>query len=355
MAAPTGVPDSQDIEGRLQALLDDSPPPPVEPENSQAIKEEPVIVKPDDEEGTQEEVTPDGDGEEGEPEVKAAAEEGEPDDAINTISDLAKMFDVEETEMLDQITIDTGNGTSVPLSKVISTYKNAPDAIHRWEELQGAQNNFQAEAEQMRQRTDVAVRDLAHHAQALLDITTEEFKDVNWKALEVEDPQRYLILKNKQAERGAAISGAIEKLKGVEQQRQAEVNANSAQNRQGEMAALSRKMPAWSDQEVANAAMSDTQNYLATTEGFSADEINAISDHRQLIVAWKASQYDKLKKQAPKKLQSLKGLPKPKNVLRSGARREASGDANKKAQANFDRLVKTGDERDAARLFEELM
>jgi hypothetical protein len=358
MAAPTGALDSQDIEGRLQALLDDSPPPPAEPENAQANKEQPAVELVEPDEGTPEGEEQAPEGEEGEPVITAPeGEEGEEeqDDAINNLSDLAKMFDIGEKEMLDQLQVDPGDGNPISLSKMIDTYKNAPESARRWEELQGAQNNFQVEAQQMRERTDVAVRDLAHHAQALLDVTTEEFKDVNWKALEMEDAQQYLILKNKQAERGAMISSAIEKLKSVEQQRLAEVNAVTAGNRQGEMQALHRKMPAWSDKEVATAAMSDTQAYLSQTEGFSAEEINAISDHRQLLVAWKASQYDKLKKQAPKKLQKLKGLPKPKNVLRSGARREASGDAQKQAQKNFDRLKKTGDERDAARLFEELL
>jgi hypothetical protein len=263
------------------------------------------------------------------------------------------MFEVDETTMLDHLQVDTGTGKQVSLSQVISSYRNAPEAVHQWEEFQGERAAFQQESAQYRANMDEAVRGLAVNAQTLLDITNEEFKDVNWKELETEDPQTYLILKNKEAERGAAVRMAIDKLRGAEQQRLTELQSNSVKNRKDEIATLHRKMPEWSDKETAQEAMSDTNSYLAE-EGYSQEEINGIVDHRYLLTAWKAAQFDKLKKQAPKKLQKLRGLPKPK-TLRSGARRDTSGDERKKAQAKFDRLVKTGDERDAAQLLEEFL
>jgi hypothetical protein len=125
-------------------------------------------------------------------------------------------------------------------------------------------------------------------------------------------------------------------------------------NRQGEIAALHTKMPEWADQAVAQIAMKETQDFLSASE-FTPEEINGISDHRYLLVAWKAAQFDKLQQQAPKKLDKLRSLPKPQRVLKSGVRRDASSDAAKKAQKKFDRLRETGDERDAATVLEGLL
>jgi hypothetical protein len=352
MAAPTVGPELS-IQDRLENLLADAPEPAEENQDSKDTKakeEAPVIEEPEDET----EVVGDEEGEE-EP-IAAKGEEAPKDeeDSVRTMSDLAKMFEVEEEELLNHLEIDSGDGSSVKLGTVISTYKNAPEAVRRWDELQNQQSAFVAESAQMRERTDVAVRDLASTAQALLDITEEDFKDVNWKELEVEDPQSYLILKNKQAERGALVRNAIDKLRATEQMRLAEMNANTTKTRQAEMSSLHRKMPTWKDTEVASEAMRDTQEYL-TANDFTPDEINSISDHRHLLTAWKAAQYDKLKKNAPKKIAKLRGLPKPKGVLRSGARRDSSGDAKKAAAKNFERLRQTGDERDAAKLLEEFL
>jgi hypothetical protein len=355
MAAPTGSLDTLDIQTRLEGLLGDEAPPPEKQENSQATKEElevqPPVEKDDTQEGDEPLLADDAESKEPALKQEEATEEG---GEIQTLSDLAKMFEVEETEMLDQLQVDDGRGNTVNLSDVLTSYRQAPEAVQRYEEMKAQQIAFQAEAAALRERTDNSMRDLAVNAQALLDITTEDFKDINWKALEVEDPQQYLILKNKQSERGAVIQGAINKLKAAEQQRITDLQASGGKDRQTEVAALHRQMPAWSDPAVAQVAMADTQQFLAAS-AFSPEEINAISDHRYLLVAWKASQFDKLQKNAPKKLAKLKSLPKPKNVLRAGARREASGDTRKQAQKNFDRLKETGDERDAARLFEELL
>ena len=361
MAAPiAGQPDT-DILARLENLLDDNPPPPKEPENRQPTKEEITVTTPESDEDTPDEDTPVVEDEPEEPGIAAAkketveaSEEAEGDDSIHTITDLAKMFEVEEKELLEHLEVDLGEGKSASLSQVVDTYKNAPELTQGLEEMRRDRAAFQVEAAQLRERTDNSIRDLAQNAQALLDVTTEDFKDVNWKQLEVEDPQAYLILKDKQKERTQLITNAIEKLKGEEAKRAADFHANSAKTRESEVASLHKKMPDWSDPEKAQAAMTETQQFLASSD-FTVDEINGISDHRHLLVAWQAAQWVKLQKNAPKKLAKLRGLPKPKSVLRSGARREASGDARKQAQKNFDRLKKTGSERDAARLMEELL
>lgn len=362
MGAPTGYPESDEILSRLQNVLDDTPPEPANPEDSRETTEEVKVTPPDDApaqgepEGETAPATTDGDAE-GEAEVSgseeaSAAETGE--EEIRTMADLAKMFEVEEDTMLQNLEVDAGDGETVPLSKVISTYKTAPEAAKKWEEFQAREAAFAAESAQLRIKTDEAVRDLAVHAQVLLDMTNEEFKGVDWNKLKDEEPAQYLFMKERQRERGEAIQAAIEKMKGLEGQRVEEMQQKAATTRASEIAKLHQKMPDWVDQAVAQAAMNETSAFL-TEAGFSQEEINSITDHRYLLVAYDAAQYRKIKNQAPEKLDKLRGLPKPKAVLRSTARRDSRDDAQRNAKAKLDRLKETGDERDAARIFEELL
>jgi hypothetical protein len=143
-------------------------------------------------------------------------------------------------------------------------------------------------------------------------------------------------------------------MKGLENQRTEETATEVQANRSSEIAKLHVKMPEWVKPEIAQAAMAEVSSFLADND-FTPEEINNITDHRYLLVAYDAAQYRKLKKQAPKKLDKLRGLPKPKAVLRSSARRDSAGDSRQNAQKKLDRLRETGDERDAARLFEELL
>ena len=359
-----GLADSE-ILSRLENVLDGKPQTPETSENTQETKPDPITAPaaeqdppPQKEEGDEptaisaKEEPAEGEAEKSESEI-AAASDGDAD-AVNTISDLAKMFEVEEKELLDNLQIDTGDGKSVPLSQVISSYKDSPEATRKLADIQAREVAFEAESSQLRIKTDDHIRELALHAQTLLDMTNEEFKDIDWKVLEEQDPQRFLIMKEKQRERGRAIQGAIEQMKKVDTNRSEQMVTAANTHRASEMVKLHTKMPAWTDESVAKAAMTETSQFLSEA-GFSQEEINAITDHRYLLVAYDAAQYRKLKTQAPGKLEKLRGLPKPKAVLRSTARRDTSQDAQQNAQKNFDRLKKTGEPEDAARLFEELL
>ena len=100
MVAQTGAPDP-DILSRLESILDDSPPAPANPENTQETKnktEETVTPKPEGEGDEPPQIAPE---DVKEPEVEAAKSESEiaaasgaDEDAIHTLADLAKMFEV---------------------------------------------------------------------------------------------------------------------------------------------------------------------------------------------------------------------------------------------------------------------
>jgi len=88
----------------------------------------------------------------------------------------------------------------------------------------------------------------------------------------------------------------------------------------------------------------------ASSQGFSAEEINSLVDHRSLLVLLKASKYDAMQK-ADVKSKKLKNKPR---VVRPGTGREKREDSKSKRTAKMKRLRNTGHVDDAASILEDL-
>ena len=368
MAAPTG-PDSE-IVSRLESFLEDAPPPRREEDESpRDVRPEDLSAPPhknalsaaeeaasrDTDQPPSESVEPDEEMEEEAPEAAEAESEidGEaPEAAIETLSDLARSFNVEESVMLDQLQVDIGD-EKIPLARVISTYKAAPEAIRKYEEILSIDRDLEREKAQLRTEQNSRLAELAGTTQALIASANQEFSDVDWKSLEVEDPARYLILRGKREEMGKLIENAIGQVKRSEEEARVEAARQTQGNYEKEAAALISKMPTWAEPTAARQAMTGLRSFLRDS-GFKDEEINEIQDHRMILVAYQASQLHSMKSEAPQKLKRLRELPRP--TLKGGARQDdLRVTEQKKREQNFARLRKTGDERDAARLMEDLL
>ena len=108
-------------------------------------------------------------------------------------------------------------------------------------------------------------------------------------------------------------------------------------------------MPEWQDETKAKAEKSALRSYLVE-QGYAEDEINQLSDHRNVITARKAMLYDQMMakaKAAAKKVENL-----PQKVQRPGSGQNVSID--KRGQA-FQRLQKSGKVEDAAAVFASIL
>jgi hypothetical protein len=136
---------------------------------------------------------------------------------------------------------------------------------------------------------------------------------------------------------------------------QQENSDDLAASYQREMELVTTKMPAWKDPEKAKAAMEQVQKTLLDV-GYTQAEIEGISDHREMLTAWKASEYDRLTATKKGTLER-KVLRLPKSNLKRSARDEgASAREAKKAEGSkWERLEQSGDERDAAALMFDMI
>lgn len=115
---------------------------------------------------------------------------------------------------------------------------------------------------------------------------------------------------------------------------------------QQEAAELVSKVPEFGDPEKAKKIWSDLTEY-GKSVGFSAQDIGAIGDHRQVIALRKAMLFDQM--QANKGKAEAK-VAKASPMVKPGAKKPANNSAGKKRQAQMSKLEKTGNRKDAVAL-----
>lgn len=274
--------------------------------------------------------------EEPEAEVEAEAEESEPEDDA-------------ETEQPTTVTIKIdGKDVEVTLDELKKGYQRQADYTRKTMEVSAERKAAEAEANKAREERNQYSTKLQEQG-ALLSALMQEQTQIDWQQLLDSDPVEYLKQQHLYQQRQAALQNIQREQQNVyqlQQQEQAKYVHNFIAQQQQELLA---KLPDWKDETKAKAEKSAIKNYLSET-GFSAEEIDSLSDHRSVLVARKAMLYDQMigkAKAAAKKVQNV-----PQRVERSSTGQSQSLD--KRGQA-FQRLTKSGRVEDAAAVFASLL
>lgn len=194
-------------------------------------------------------------------------------------------------------------------------------------ERQRQQAVFQANAQQLETIAELKA----------IDSKLAQFEGVNWLELADSDPVQYLKLKEvqtglqqaKQSKLGEAQQRAQQLAKAQEQQqgeylaRESERLANAIPEFRGEKAAEAKKRVA---------------SYLEK-QGWTAQEIGSIADHRAVALAYKAMQFDALQTQKTESLKAAKNLPP---VVKPGVATSGKQQASQKFNEQRQQLRKTG-------------
>lgn len=99
---------------------------------------------------------------------------------------------------------------------------------------------------------------------------------------------------------------------------------------------LAAKLPEWKDAKIAAKEQAELTQYLGN-EGYAADELSELYDHRALLVARKAMLYDKLMSQRSQQRDPRQLPPKPVRVLQPGAQAQPQRHAPKELVERFKR------------------
>ena len=279
--------------------------------------------------------------EEAEPETEEAEEETEEESEVE---------EPEEVEEEQTFTIKAaGEEKEVTLDELKKSYQLGSDYTKKTQEVAEQRKVIEQEAKAIIEARKVR-DDYSQKLQAIeqfLTGTNDSPEDLS--AMKENDPIGYAV-------KVAEMTEKKEQLQAVQSERhrlaeeQNAVRADQMQKFVAEEAQkLTQSLPEFSDKAKGEQIRNSIRNY-GKKVGFTDEELSQVYDSRHVLVLHKAAQYDKLmagkagvKKKVAKAPKTMKGGAKVKQTVT---------DRTKKQQ---NRLLQTGDARDAAALFENFI
>jgi hypothetical protein len=271
-------------------------------------------------------------------------------DAPEDVSEPLRDDDESEAEQ-DPVPVYTikvnGQEIEVPLNELINGYSRTADYTRKTQELAEARKAALAEFDQV--RTERA--QYAHLLNALQQqVEANTPAEPDWDRLRADDPIEYSVQwaeKQRQQQRLYAIQQEQGRLAEIAQFEQAQHNQSVLMQ---ERDALLTVVPEWKNPETAKQERDALLAY-GQQNGFHADELKSLVDHRSVAILRKAMLFDQLQNRAGQ-VKPVQRQAAP--VLRPGAANTVPKSVSDLTRAK-QRLAKTGSVRDAASAFEALL
>ena len=300
-------------------------------------------------------------GAEEQPEEDSSEEEQTSTDSLDTEQEDAELADdsvVDEQdeepddEQLDSesqtftVTVD-GKPEEVPLDELIAGYHRYATYTKKSQQLAEQRQGFGAEQQALRQTYQQYQGVLSQLHQQME--AANKPPNMDWDALERENPVQWLKLKELERQRSGEIQAVQAEQARMQQLLAGENDKKLQQHLTVEQNLVLEKIPEWADGDL----QADEQRKLVEfgkTIGYSDNELNTLYDHRALIVLRDAMRYNELTNgdkitAAKSKIGSAKG----------GNKETSSRVRSRKTKAKRAKLKATGKVDDAAALFADIL
>lgn len=279
--------------------------------------------------------------------------------SLETLGQLAENIGVDVSDLykLSIPSTDTSTGERVEVS--LGELKDSFTARERSSRAEQSAKELKEQLEADKIRQDQLFQQQSEaHAAALNQVDQmlmAEFNNVPWDNLKATDPTQWTIKRQEFTERQAAVQNMRQQAAQEYQQRMAQAQQTQQQQMQEiatrEQENLLRALPTWRDNEVRQSEQGKMREYLLSA-GYSPDEIDQAYDHRTIVLAHKAMQFDAMAKKGTTAKKRVVKIGN-KKVLKPGAKRtKAQTQQDAEAQLRA-KLKKTGDHRDAAALISQ--
>ena len=305
---------------------------------------EPEVVEPDDVEA-----------------IPEAAEQKneETEIPLNSLNELAEHIGVDAADLYKlrvPITdINTGERQEVSLGEWKDSYISQQRSSRAEQEARELKETLEADRLRFNQEVERQAQEGAAIINQVEQQLMSEYQNIPWDNLKVTDPTQWAIKKQEFNERQVAVQQVRQKAANDYQQRVNEAQQAQAQQMQEiaqrELESLMRALPQWRDNEKRSTEQGLMREYLLNS-GYTAQELEQAYDHRTIVLAHKAMQFDAMQKKGRTAKNRVAKIGN-KKVLRPGAKqskRQVKQDAEAQLRA---RLKKTGDHRDAAALISQ--
>jgi hypothetical protein len=235
-----------------------------------------------------------------------------------------------------------GVETQVPLADVLKSYQLEGHVNNKSIEV----SNQKAALEQERTQWQQAAQQALHQHQAMgnlaLQMLNHDYQKIDWNNLRVNNPAEYAAMQTEFGQRQQQIQGFLHQ---VDQTRQQEAQQQQAAMRQTlaqENDKLMNARPEWRNPDAFTKDRDQMQQY-ARNLGFQDAELNAIYDHRYMLILSDAARYRALQAAAPQALKQVRQAPP---MAKPGSRVDSNPNAAKHQQV-MDRLGRNPRDQDA--------
>lgn len=249
----------------------------------------------------------------------------------------------DESVVTYKVKVD-GEEVEVTQDELLRGYSRTQDYTRKTQALAEERRAFQSERESV-------VQERATYADRLT-VLEEAIKatqppEPDWDKLRQSDPVRYAAEVADHTRRKEALAAIAEERSRVEYQQSLESQRTYAEHLQAERARLIEAIPEWADEAKAREEKDSLADYAKSSYGYTDQDLDAVTDHRIMVILRKAAAYDRLQ-EGQSKLAEKKVKAK---VLKPGATPKKSKGKDKPTSRSArarQRLSETGSVDDAA-------
>lgn len=241
-----------------------------------------------------------------------------------------------------------GEELEVTLDELLNGYSRTADYQKKTQSL--AEQRKALEAERQKIEDTAKVRDTyAQRLQVIEQLLSTEDTE-NLAELKDSDPIAYAIKVAERSEKEKQLAAVRQERARVQQEQAQQQQQYIQRHVQAEQEKLKTLIPEFKDEAKAEVIRQDIRKY-AKSIGFSDQELSQVYDSRAVQTLYKAMMFERL--QNGKSALSKKVASAPKTIKPGTSNPQSSEmEATRK---DFDRLRKTGNKNDAARLIEKFL
>lgn len=256
----------------------------------------------------------------------------------------------EEPEETPRYRVKVGNEElEVDLDELIKGYSRTSDYTKKTQNL--ADQRKAIEAERTRIEEAAKLRDQYAQRLTVIEQMLASQPEENLAELKETDPIQYAVKVAERSERDKQLAVIRQERQAIAARQQAEQQERLKQHLASEAEKLRSAIPEMADDVKGEVIRKEIKDF-ARSIGWSEQELASVYDHRAVLTLYQAMQWQKLQSKRPETTKKVSEAPKMLKPGTTGKQTTAEQDAMKKMRA---KLAKSGDRRDAARLFEKFI
>lgn len=244
-------------------------------------------------------------------------------------------------EPIFPVTID-GQKYEVNQQELINGYQRQADYSRKTEELSIERKQQEDQLSRERETVQSQMGNLMQLEQSLRSQLDAEMQSIDFDKMYEEDPVQASRLQYQMQKRQKDLEAAQQKIMSTQQQEYSKYVAEQEKQ-------MFLKMPEMKDPAKASVVKNNMKEYLAD-QGYQAQEIAGLTDHRMLLVLKDAMAYRKLVKSKPALSKKVADAPR---VVKPGMAKTKNEKLQIAKNERVKRLKKSGSLRDAAAIFRE--